>query len=262
MAVSIPEKTLEHWLSLYLNYRYRSRISMWWPTVGEDINVSPLTNTLSKQFWFELKTTNWLVNPSGSLHRLEIDLRQLSAYKRKGGFDYYVFPAPFWSGGIENAHGRLMRTDFVHKRAGAQWFVNWMYVVSGDDLRSHFSRMGTTSWTGRRTLVTFSFGLAPRIPGLNILPLREFLSTMDNCGGGMYKYQVVGDEYGPFSDGMTTDAFRHVRSNLQDVAEVFKNPKLFSMRVADDVRESSNELASSDGAVTPLVVAIKLSPTG
>jgi hypothetical protein len=262
MAVSIPEKTLEHWLSLYLNYRYKSRISMWWPTVGEDINANPLTNTLSKQFWFELKTTNWLANPSESVHRLQIDLKQLWAYGLRGGFDYYVFPAPFWSGGIANANGRLMSADFVHKRAGSQWFVNWMYVVSGDDLRSHFSRMGTTSWTGNRTLGSFPVGAAPEIPGLSALPLREFLSTMDNCGGGKFKYQVVGDEYGPFSYGMSTEEFRHAVSNLDNVAEILKNPKLFATRVADDLRQDSITPASSDGAVTPLVVAIKLSQTG
>ena len=41
-SVSVPEKTLEHWSSQYITYRYPSQAALWWPASGEDINVGCL----------------------------------------------------------------------------------------------------------------------------------------------------------------------------------------------------------------------------
>lgn len=261
MPVSIPEKTIEHWLSLYLNYRYGSNISMWWPVIGEDIEVHPLTNSVSKQFWFEIKTTSWLTNGSACLHKLKVNLEQLWAYADKGGFDFYAFPVPFWPGEVSDVYERLTCADFVHRRSGARWFVNWMFVVSGDDLRAYLHRLGISARQGVRTIGSFPCGEFPEVPGLRIVSLKEFLTTMDNCGGGFYKYQVVGDGQGPFRDGMTTQDFRHIASNL-NLSTVLKQPRLFSTRVSAHFERGDTLCSHSDRAVTPLVIAIKLPPKG
>jgi hypothetical protein len=49
MTVSIPEKTLEHWCSQYLTYRYNSLAALWWPTSGQDIDVRWLPLSPGKQ---------------------------------------------------------------------------------------------------------------------------------------------------------------------------------------------------------------------
>jgi hypothetical protein len=61
-SVSVPEKTLEHWSSQYLTYRYRSKAALWWPASREDINVRWLPNRPGKAVQLELKTTT-VVNP-------------------------------------------------------------------------------------------------------------------------------------------------------------------------------------------------------
>lgn len=261
MPVSIPEKTIEHWLSLYLNYRYASKISMWLPVIGEDIQVHPLTNRVSKQFWFEVKTTSWHSNESACLHKLKVNLKQLWAYSDKGGFDYYVFPVPFWPGDVSSVYERLTCADFMHRRSGARWFVNWMFVVSGDDLRAYLHRLGISTRQGVRTIGSFPCDVFPEVPGLRIVSLKEFLTTMDNCGGGFYRYQVVGDEQGPFRDGMTTKDFRYIASNL-NLSTVLKQPRLFSTRASESFEQEAHGCAKLDGAVTPLVIAIKLPPKG
>jgi hypothetical protein len=38
-SVSVPEKTLEHWSSQYVMYRYQAKAALWWPTSREDIDV-------------------------------------------------------------------------------------------------------------------------------------------------------------------------------------------------------------------------------
>jgi hypothetical protein len=79
-SVSVPEKTLEHWSSLYLTYRYRSQVLLWWPTRGEDIDVQMLTTTPGKAVQLELKTTT----PAGTgLHDVNVNLGQLWEYSHK-----------------------------------------------------------------------------------------------------------------------------------------------------------------------------------
>jgi hypothetical protein len=90
-SVSVPEKTLEHWSSLYLTYRYRSQVALWWPTRGEDIDVQMLPTTPGKAVQLELKTTT----PAGTgLHDVNVDLGQLWEYSHKplGRQPFYAFP--------------------------------------------------------------------------------------------------------------------------------------------------------------------------
>jgi hypothetical protein len=78
--VSVPEKTLEHWASLYVMYRTRSQASLWWPANGQDIDVQVLPAEPAKVVQLELKTTT----PSGSrLQIVHIDVGQLWEYSQK-----------------------------------------------------------------------------------------------------------------------------------------------------------------------------------
>lgn len=91
MVVSVPEKTLEHWASIYLTYRYRSHAALWWPTSGEDIHVGYLSPYAGKAVQLELKTTT--LSSSGDVHGVQIDLWQLDNYLARPHHrrPFYVF---------------------------------------------------------------------------------------------------------------------------------------------------------------------------
>jgi hypothetical protein len=59
--VSVPEKTLEHWASLCVAYRYRSLAAQWWPVNGVDIDLQALPTQPGKAIQLELKT----ITPAG-----------------------------------------------------------------------------------------------------------------------------------------------------------------------------------------------------
>jgi hypothetical protein len=61
--VSVPEKTLEHWASLCVAYRYRSLAAQWWPVNGVDIDLQALPAQPGKAIQLELKT----ITPADSL---------------------------------------------------------------------------------------------------------------------------------------------------------------------------------------------------
>ncbi|MGH3206024.1 MAG: hypothetical protein ACRDP5_28830 [Streptosporangiaceae bacterium] len=59
--VSVPEKTLEHWASLCVAYRYRSLAAQWWPVNGVDIDLQSMPAQPGKAIQLELKT----ITPAG-----------------------------------------------------------------------------------------------------------------------------------------------------------------------------------------------------
>src|SRR5260370_26716845 len=98
-SVSVPEKTLEHWSSQYVIYRYRSKAALWWPASGEDIDVRWLPARPGKVVQLELKTTT----PVGAwLHDLQVDLGQLwDNYQLPPGRQpFYAFPWSEWYGNL------------------------------------------------------------------------------------------------------------------------------------------------------------------
>lgn len=104
---SIPEKTLEHWTSIYLSSRFPNG-AMWWPTSGEDVLVELpwlAASGAGKTIALELKTTE----AAGSNHVLWIDSRQLDRYLNPPFGPplpvYYVFPIPHWSGHLTSRPG-------------------------------------------------------------------------------------------------------------------------------------------------------------
>lgn len=130
---SIPEKTIEHWASIYATYRYRSFANLWWPTHGEDIAVGGLrTRGAGKIFNLEIKTTE--ARPSGREHLAEVRVSQLLKYLSKPVPTYYVFPVPDWHGPIHLPAaaawlGAGPKTDLGFTRAGWRWFGEWTIVI-------------------------------------------------------------------------------------------------------------------------------------
>jgi hypothetical protein len=132
--VSVPEKTLEHWASQYIMYRYRAQASLWWPATGQDIDVRLLPTEPGKAVQLELKTTT----PSGSgLQRVYVDIGQLWEYSQKqlGQQPFYAFPWPDWAGRLD-AVARAQRprkevTELGFRRSGSGWwFGDWMVVMT------------------------------------------------------------------------------------------------------------------------------------
>lgn len=65
-SVSIPEKALlEHWSSLYVTYRYRSKAGLWCPASGEDTDVRLLPPRPGKVVQLEPKANHarWCRDP-------------------------------------------------------------------------------------------------------------------------------------------------------------------------------------------------------
>ena len=133
---SIPEKTLEHWTSIYLSNRF-SNGALWWPTSGEDVLVElprlAATGpgmTLAR----ELKTTEAV----GNHHELKIDTCQLHRYLNPPLPIYYVFPLPHWTGPLTSCSGSAPAVpsatdpappEWWRQRIGPQWFGEWLYVM-------------------------------------------------------------------------------------------------------------------------------------
>ena len=144
---SIPEKTLEHWSSIYLSNRFPDG-ALWWPTSGEDVLVElpRLAATgPGKTLALELKTTE----AEGVKHVLWIDTGQLQRYLSPPGGPplpvYYVFPLPHWTGPLTSQHGSAPGTpnpmvgappEWWRQRAGLPWFGNWLYVMSAQAVAS------------------------------------------------------------------------------------------------------------------------------
>lgn len=199
MAVSVPEKTFEHWLSTHLTYRYRAKVTLWWPSSGEDISVSDLPRSPGKQFWLEVKTATW--EPSARVHSLKVNLWQLwkygdNAHNPSGIPDYYVFPAPPFNGHITDPAqpwlaGRNKSWIGFQSKSGDSWFARWTWVVPGHELR-RILRSELAAWAaaGSRKKAEIEFAtvaggslkwkMAPSTHGR--LKWHEFLSMMDHCG--------------------------------------------------------------------------------
>ncbi|MDQ0424561.1 hypothetical protein [Cellulomonas iranensis] len=196
---SIPEKTLEHWTSLYATYRYRSHAALWWPTRGEDVRVGDIAPGLfGKMFNLEIKTTE----ASGTDHHAYVDVAQLRRYLASPVPTYYVFPLPGWVGPIHLAaagpwRGGVPKTEFGFMRSHGRWFGNWTIVIPdyalyapiayadahGDPVKDHervFTVDTTSAGAPRRQRGLYA---APSSSKLTSWSWREFWELMEVCGG-------------------------------------------------------------------------------
>jgi hypothetical protein len=165
--VSIPEKTLEHWVSQYVLYRFRSKAKVWWPTLGDDVELNSLPLTSGKSVKLEIKTAT----PSANGHTVRIDLGQLWEYSRRplGMQPFYVLPLPPWTGQIELPTNRVWRrhqhqSELAFRRSGTPYFADWMTVLStsevADRLRDELRAHGSTKPDGTAMLLEVDRGVA------------------------------------------------------------------------------------------------------
>lgn len=197
-TVSVPEKTLEHWSSQYLTYRYRSKAAMWWPTKGVDIDVKWLPHCAGKAVQLELKTTTVA---GTNLQDVIVNLGQLWEYAHRplAHQPYYVFPWPDWTGELEAAAtaAHIPATELAFSRSGpGWWFAEWMVVLTTNqvaqalapELSAHGSpqrknaacrlvrfELATGSSHAKRTWGAGS----PEPPSI---PWRLFWTTLQACG--------------------------------------------------------------------------------
>lgn len=158
--VSVPEKTLEHWSSQYITYRYNTQASLWWPASREDIGVGSIPPCPGKSVQLELKTTT----VSGrERHDVIVDLGQLWNYlQRPAGLQpFYAFPWPDWHGNlaaVARAHGRDV-TDLGFKRSEEWWFAEWMYVLTAAQVGAVLQReLAAHKAAGRKPARLVRFG--------------------------------------------------------------------------------------------------------
>lgn len=198
--VSVPEKTLEHWASLCVTYRYSSYAAQWWPANGVDIDVQSLPGQPGKAVQLELKT----VTPAGpGLHDVHVDLGQLWEYNRKLLClqPFYAFPWPHWDGDVITAAraAGCEATELPFQRTGRThpgwWFGDWMAVMTtrqvADVLRADLNAHGSRKRGVTKRLARFDIADPaktvwgdPAAPASapEVLDWRGFWSELDQCG--------------------------------------------------------------------------------
>lgn len=195
--MSVPEKTLEHWASQYVTYRYRSKAALWWPTRGEDIDVRWLPQKPGKAVQLELKTTT----VSGThFHDVLVDLGQLWEYRQRrlGRQPFYAFPAPDWRGQLSAAatNGGLPVTELAFARSGpGWWFADWMVVATAAQVAAVFHveliAHGSAKRGKKQRLVRFDLTRSASHPVVTwgsgatppvALGWRHFWATLQRCG--------------------------------------------------------------------------------
>lgn len=201
--VAIPEKTLEHWCSQYLTYRYRSKLGLWWPTRGEDVSIDRWfagERGPGKAVQLEIKTCT----PAGDDQVVKVDLKQLDAYLSlpHAQRPFYVFPRPDWRGDFAAWALRqsVDPSDAAFKRSGSWWFADWMGVLTAGNvarlvsaaLKAHRATPGTrkpkhvalltvkNSGTDATRREIWGERTGHRPAGLMLF--RDFLSQVDMCG--------------------------------------------------------------------------------
>jgi len=189
--VSVPEKTLEHWMSTYLHNRF-PKSALWWPTHGEDIAVD-LRRALGargRSAWalaLEVKTARPDTN---GVHEVRIRLDQLDRYLAGRGQShragaplpvFYALPMPHWSGILTPS--TPARTccpscclsspeEWWRQKACCNWFGQWTVVLSAQAVgRALDARLAisNTTWqdelkSGRKEAVLYSSAPLPPFP--------------------------------------------------------------------------------------------------
>jgi hypothetical protein len=196
-SVSVPEKTLEHWASQYVAYRYRSKAALWWPSRGEDIDVRWLPARPGKAVQIELKTTT--VAGVG-FHDVLIDLGQLWEYRQRrlGRQPFYALPTPDWRGQLSAAaiNSGLPVTELAFARSGpGWWFVDWMVVVTAGQvaavLHNQLMAHGCAARGKKERLVRYDLTRSASRPAVTwgagttppvTIRWRDFWMTLEQCG--------------------------------------------------------------------------------
>jgi len=121
---------------MYVAHRFPAS-ALWWPTLGEDIQVEDFGTVPGKAFYLEVKTPEQ--HPTN--HVITIDLAQLTRYRSQPIPVFYVFPQPPWAGEMLSSGwlGPERRADLAYRRTNHRWFGKWTIVVSADALWAHLA---------------------------------------------------------------------------------------------------------------------------
>ncbi len=214
---SIPEKTLEHWASIYLSNRFPNG-AMWWPTSGEDI-LAALPHLAAqgpgKTLALELKTTE----AKGAAHTLSIDTRQLDRYLNPPVGPplpvYYVFPLPHWAGQLTSSSGTVPAApssttaappEWWRRRVGSPWFGQWLYVMSAQSLSEALSPGWTASPRAKLFKLNSSHAVGTKPDWKNLFAQLPRAAPMDwtsfwmevtRCGPHLgVRWRTIADEDG------------------------------------------------------------------
>jgi hypothetical protein len=192
-SVAVPEKTLEHWSSQYIQAIYGTKAGLWWPATGQDIDFRGLPARAGKAVQLELKT---LTVAGTSAYEVHVDLGQLWEYvhKPRGHQPFYAFPhpRPGWDGLLTDvaiAAGQPVTETGFSRSGRGLWFANWMAVLPSAAVASVLSRElaqhGSRNRGTRRQLVRFdggkpSWGSGASDPGT--VAWRDFWPEIERCG--------------------------------------------------------------------------------
>ncbi|MFW0182652.1 hypothetical protein ACN082_04005 [Rothia sp. CCM 9417] len=204
LVATPPEKTLEHWTSSYLRYRYKSKVSLWWPSFGQDIELASPRNLPGKSLNLEIKTSYM----DSRFFKIKIRYSQLISYIswNSPSFEpYYVFPLPIWPGRIEDyARVNLKnKSEFSYSRSGSMWYPNWAWVIHSRSLYNYLQKnqslisqkddektlvKGTWNSTKNKYDLQWLPSRGPRNrptfqPPSSLVNLRDFLDKFEQCGG-------------------------------------------------------------------------------
>ena len=192
-SVAVPEKTIEHWSSQYIMFRYGTKVALWWPATGQDIDFGSLPNRPGKAVQLELKTIT-----TAGFHRYEVhvDLGQLWEYRQRplGHQPFYAFPwpQPSWNGSLSTvaaAVGKPATELAFSKRGQGLWFANWMVALTTTDvarvLRNDLNAHGSRTRGKVVPLVRFDHGHATWANGTTnpgTVPWLDFWDSLEQCG--------------------------------------------------------------------------------
>lgn len=210
MVVAIPEKTLEHWASQYITYRFRSHASLWWPANGQDIEVGRYPNNrIGKSIQLEVKTCTPRSTKKKEYQEVFVDIGQLCDYLRRPDYEqpFYVIPNPDWPGVLENftvSIGGPNITEQAFRRSGEDdwWFASWLRVLTTQEVanvmtseisahRAATSALPSGQFTRgtKKRLVQYEVSAGTRIAttwtgGANpeVFKWREFWGDLVTCG--------------------------------------------------------------------------------
>lgn len=264
LAVSVPEKTLEHWVSQYVNYRYRTKAALWWPAQGEDIDVQSLPHLPGKALQLEVKTTT--LTKTGR-HKVLVDIGQLKDYLSSPVPAFYVFPKPTWPGLLTAAASAAgisapeLAFSRISRHGPGWWVADWLIVMTAREVARVLSaevaaHAGTTRKNFKR-LVTFTVSKnGPTVPmwahGLNpkTYAWRDFWTKLESCGEPGWP-QLLRLPAGAAALSHPTQG--NIRRAFRQVAEKVVDPGLYDGELVSLIAGADGEYAPfDDQAVAPI----------
>ena len=272
VAVSVPEKTLEHWVSQYVLYRFKSNALVWWPVAGEDVRVQ-LPGRPGKVILLEIKTAT--VQPRGR-HEVSIDVGQLWDYLQKPLVDqpFYAFPLPRWDGVLNDPSTRAWRrgrppSELAFSRSGSRlWFADWMVVMTTKEVASSLAGPITPTPKGGPRAFQRLVSIAPTTgveswaltrPSPQPRGWRDFWDAEVACGTPTWPQQMlVYRHHVPSGQGLdyqeAVEALRRSIREAREFGERWSDSELVSLQptspdswnVVDTDRAHSNDPGEGD----------------